>query len=233
MNVIIERMDLESIERFEELPIFPLSTVLFPGTILPLHIFEERYKQMIRYAMDNGGAFGLSYTEDAAVDRETPPEVGSVGCMAEIKAVLPVEEGRMNIVTAGVVRYRVQGFAQMSPFLIARIEPFTDDPESDAELTKLFDDIFEIGKQFLTAAQMLDESSISVNDMLPDDPEAFSFLVSSALPIDNTSRQTLLEMTSTRVRLTRLRHLITSVLSEYNQRLKIQETAKSNGHGRL
>jgi Lon protease-like protein len=226
-------MELEGIERFEELPIFPLETVLFPGAILPLHIFEERYKSMIHYAIDHGGVFGLSYTDGAGVGRETPPEVGSVGCIARIKAVLPVEEGRMNIVTAGVMRYRVQGFPQMLPFLIARIEPFTDDPEADPELTKLFDDLLEMGKQFLTAAHMLDESSIPVNEMLPDDPEAFSFLVSSVLPIDNLSRQRLLEMTSTRVRLTRLRHLIMTVLAQYNQRLKIQDVAKGNGHGRL
>jgi Lon protease-like protein len=225
--------DIEDIERFEELPIFPLDAVLFPGAILPLHIFEERYKSMLRYAIDHGGAFGLSYEQGAAVNRETPPEVGSVGCIAKIKAVMPAEAGRMNIVTAGLMRYRVQGFSQMLPFLIARVEPFTDDPEADAELTDVFDNLFEIGKQFLSAAQMLDESSIQLNEALPDDPEAFSFLVASALPLDNQSRQSLLEMTSTRVRLLRLRNLVTAVLAQYNERLKIQEAAKGNGHGRL
>ena len=53
-------MDLEEFDDITELPIFPLGTVLFPGAILPLHIFEERYKAMMRYAVDNGGMFGLS-----------------------------------------------------------------------------------------------------------------------------------------------------------------------------
>ena len=67
----------ESVEHLEEIAIFPLATVLFPGAILPLHIFEDRYKEMMKYAIENGGVFGLSYRTDAAIARETPPEIGS------------------------------------------------------------------------------------------------------------------------------------------------------------
>src|SRR5215211_1475148 len=100
-------MGLDSIESIDELPIFPLGTVLFPGAILPLHIFEDRYKQMMRRAIDGGGLFGLSYRSDAFIGRDTPPEVSSVGCVAKINAVIPLEEGRMNIISTGLVRYRV------------------------------------------------------------------------------------------------------------------------------
>ena len=75
-------MSHESTEDITELAVFPLSTVLFPGAILPLHIFEERYKAMMRYAIDNGNMFGLSYRNDAQVGRDTPPETGSIGCIA-------------------------------------------------------------------------------------------------------------------------------------------------------
>ncbi|MGH9760382.1 MAG: LON peptidase substrate-binding domain-containing protein, partial [Blastocatellia bacterium] len=73
-------MDAQGIGVVNEVPIFPLGTVLFPGVILPLHIFEDRYKAMMRYAIENRGQFGLSYRDDAAVGKDTPPEVGSVGC---------------------------------------------------------------------------------------------------------------------------------------------------------
>jgi Lon protease-like protein len=226
-------MELESTERIDDLPIFPLGTVLFPGAILPLHIFEDRYKQMMRFAIENGERFGLSYRSDAFIGRETPPEIGSVGCVAKINAVAPLEEGKVNVISTGVIRYRVLGLQQSQPFILARVEPFTDDLEPGADLNRIFNDISEICKRFLEAAQELDETGVLVNQELPEDPEDFSLIISSALPIDNDSKQNLLEMTSTRLRLTRLRQYVLSALSEYSERLKMQERAKSNGRGKI
>lgn len=226
-------MELEDAERLEELPIFPLATVLFPGAILPLHIFEERYKQMMRYAVENGGLFGLSYRNDASAGKETPPETGSVGCVAKIHAVMPLNEGKMNVISTGVVRYRVLGFQQTEPFLIAKVEPFADDLEPGADLNRIFEEMSGMCKEFLEAAQTLDEAGGVAGQDLPEDPEAFSLLISSALPIDNDAKQTLLEVTSTRSRLSRLRHFVSSALSDYTKRIKVQERAKGNGHGRI
>src|SRR5436189_5263689 len=122
-------MELETLESLEELPIFPLATVLFPGAVLPLHIFEERYKKMIRFASDHGGLFGLSFRSEAQVDVETFLDVDSVGCLAKISASMPLEEGKMNLIAVGVVRYRIVEIKQLVPFLIARVEPFRDDEE--------------------------------------------------------------------------------------------------------
>lgn len=222
----------ESLE-LEEIPIFPLATVLFPGGLLPLHIFEDRYKQMMRFAIDNGGVFGLAYQSDAAIGRETPPDIGSIGCVAKINAVVPLEGGRMNIVSTGVIRYRVVGLRQSTPFIMARIETVTDDLEPGDDLNRIFDDMADVCRRFLEAAQALDDPNAPVNQDLPDDPEAFSLMVASALPIDNDAKQTFLEMTSTRLRLTRLRPYVTSALSEYSDRMRIQKMAKGNGHGRM
>jgi Lon protease-like protein len=223
----------ESLEQLEEIAIFPLATVLFPGGLLPLHIFEDRYKQMMRFAIDNGGVFGLAYQSDAAIGRETPPDIGSIGCVAKINAVVPLEGGRMNIVSTGVIRYRVVGLTQSTPFIIARIETVSDDLEPGDDLNRIFDDIADVCRRFLEAAQALDDPNAPVNQDLPEDPEAFSLLVASALPIDNDAKQTFLEMTSTRLRLTRLRPYVTSALSDYSDRMRIQKMAKGNGHGRM
>ena len=222
----------ETLEHLEELAIFPLATVLFPGAILPLHIFEDRYKEMIKHAIENGGVFGLSYRNDAAIARETPPEIGSVGCIAKINAVVPLESGRMNVISTGLLRYRVLGLPQSTPFVIARIEFVTDDLEPGADLNQTFDEIVEMCRKFLEASQALGEPNAPVNRELPAEPEAFSLLVSSALPIDNDAKQTLLEITSTRVRLARLRQYVSAALSEYGDRLMIQERARGNGHGK-
>lgn len=223
----------ENVEHLEEIAIFPLATVLFPGALLPLHIFEERYKQMMRYAIDNGGIFGLTYRSDSAIGRETPPEIGSIGCVAKINAVVPLESGRMNIVSTGVIRYRVLGLTQSSPFILARIETVTDDLEPGEDLNRIFHEIEDTCRRFIEAAQALDEPTAPVNQDLPEEPEAFSLVIASALPIDNDAKQALLEMTSTRLRLTRLRPYVNSALSAYSDRIQTQKAAKSNGRGRL
>ena len=224
---------MESFELPDELPLFPLATVLFPGTILPLHIFEERYKEMMRYAVEHGGMYGLSFRDNAAVGRDTVPEIGTIGCLAKINAVMPLEEGRMNIISTGVIRFRITGYTQMVPFLIATIETFTDELEHDEELTRLFESMEKSGKELLDAAQQLDETDGVLNAELPEDPEAFSLVISSILPLNNETKQNLLEITSTKTRLVRLRGYILSTLSDYNARIEIRNRAKTNGHGKL
>jgi Lon protease-like protein len=139
----------------------------------------------------------------------------------------------MNIISTGVIRYRILGLRQSTPFIVARIEPVTDDLEPGEDLNRTFNEIVDMCRRFLEAAQALDEPNAPVNQDLPEEPEAFSLMVASALPIDNDAKQTLLEMTSTRLRLTRLRPYVTSALSDYSDRIRIQHMAKSNGHGRM
>src|SRR5260370_38297736 len=97
-------MKADSVKVLTEIPIVPLATVLFPGAILPLHIFEDRYKDMMRYAIENQGQFGLSYREDAAAGIETPLAIGGVGCAARINAVMPLEGGRVNVISTVLIR---------------------------------------------------------------------------------------------------------------------------------
>lgn len=228
-----ECMPSDSIELLSEIPIFPLATVLFPGALLPLHIFEERYKDMMRHAIANHGQFGLSYREDAGVGIETPPAVGSVGCAAKINAVMPLSEGRMNVISTGLIRYRILEVKQSAPFVIAAIEPFSDDPEPQADLSRLQSDTSGLTSQFLSGLQALNDAPAQEQPEFPEDAETFSLSVASALPIENETKQRLLEMTSTRLRLTRLRHYLVGSLSNLNQRLIKHERAKGNGHGQI
>jgi Lon protease-like protein len=216
----------------EELPIFPLSTVLFPGAILPLHIFEERYKAMMRYAIENSGQFGVSFRDDASIGRESQPEIGSVGCAAKIYAVMPLEEGKMNVLSTGLMRYRIVGFKQVVPFLIAKIETFGDDTEEESDLTRLYSDTRELAQKFLEAVRSLSDSGSTPAMELPEEAEAFSLLVASAVPLEDESKQALLETTSTKARLTRLRHYLINTLAKYTERLRLHDLAKRNGHGK-
>jgi len=226
-------MQGDSIEILTEIPIFPLATVLFPGAILPLHVFEDRYKEMMRHAIENQGQFGLSYREDAAVGVETPPAVGSVGCSARITAVMPLEGGRMNVISTGLVRYRILEVKQSAPFIIAAIEPFSDEPEPQADLTRLQSDTGTLTGEFLNAMQALNDASSRDDLDFPEDAETFSLSVASTLPIDNNTKQQMLEMTSTRLRLTRLRHYLVGSISTLSQRVNKHERAKGNGRVHL
>lgn len=226
-------MDIENTEGIDELPLFPLATVLFPGAVLPLHIFEERYKEMMNFAIEHDGLFGLSYRSDADVGKETLPDIDSIGCIAKINAVMPLEEGRMNIISTGIIRYRIKQLKQVVPFLLASVTTFTDDLEADADFDQLFSEMREQCREFLNAAQALSESEASFDQELPEEPEAMSLLVASMLPVDEEIKQALLEMTSTRLRLTRIRHYISTVMSEIGRRLEIKDRAKMNGHGKM
>ena len=226
-------MEIESLEGLEELPLFPLATVLFPGAVLPLHIFEERYKQMIRFASDHGGLFGLSYRADAEVDVETFLDSGSVGCLARITASMPLDEGKVNLIAVGVVRYRIIELRQLVPFLLARVEPFGDDTEEDQGVEALFKEIRELCVRFLVAAGILDESGDPLDKNLPEEAEPFSLLLSSLLPIESGPKQELLEMTSTRLRLTRLKRYVVTAIGDYNNNRMMQDRAKGNGKGSL
>jgi Lon protease-like protein len=92
-----------------ELPLFPLAVVLFPGGPLPLHIFEPRYRQMLADIRAGNSLFGISYFDASVSDREAPT-VGSVGCVARVTDAQAFPDGRSNILTVGVIRYRIEDF---------------------------------------------------------------------------------------------------------------------------
>src|SRR5215211_7159110 len=102
---------LDKVRGVRELPVFPLPLVLFPGVPLPLHIFEERYRRMLADVRASNSLFGLSnfVPDDAVEDR---PSAGHVGCATEVVEVQPLPDGRSNILTIGVARYRIVEYVE-------------------------------------------------------------------------------------------------------------------------
>ena len=122
--------DSPSVAETEELRLFPLNLVLFPGMSLPLHIFEERYKLMIGECLDGDMPFGIVLIREG-------PEVGGpatphkVGTAARIARVERLEKGQMNLQTKGERRFRIQKITQELPFLMARVEYLKDEGGED------------------------------------------------------------------------------------------------------
>src|SRR5437868_4773819 len=110
----------------EILPLFPLGLVLFPGMILPLHIFEERYKLMISECIEQNKNFGIVYYKG--------DKVCSTGCSARVLNITQkYDDGSMDILTEGMDRFNIQSTSDAKPYLEAKVNYFDDGFESDID----------------------------------------------------------------------------------------------------
>ena len=121
----------DKVRGLSDLPLFPLPVVLFPGVPLPLHIFEPRYRQMLTDISLTKNLFGLAYFDPTLSANEVPP-AGSIGCVAEVTETQTFPDGRSNILTLGVIRYRIESYVERgAPYLVAQVSYFEDDEEDD------------------------------------------------------------------------------------------------------
>ena len=213
-----------------ELPIFPLSVVLFPGVPLPLHIFEPRYRQMLSDIRAGNNLFGLSYFDASTSEKEIPPS-GHIGCVAEVTESQPLPDGRSNILTIGLIRYRIEEYVERDdPYLVARVSFFEDDDEDDKRLRENSREVAESFTRIARAVRTINDERASLPDISETEPQRLSFLVAAAMEVDSDVKMELLELRSTSERLRRLREMLTRALSNYEERARVHELAKGNGH---
>jgi len=208
------------------LPLFPLGIVLFPGALLPLHIFEPRYRRLLDDVVEGDRRFGLVLP---GIGREAPA-VGAVGTIAELRVTQPLPEGRSNIVVQGGSRYLVTRYVDAdAPYLVAVAETFDDRDEhalpadAGARLTAEFQR-FDIARRTLHDLEPDD-------DALPSEGAPLSFHVAAAMDLDLAEQQRLLELRSTRARVERLLELLPARLSEIEAGAAVHRRATSNGKG--
>jgi Lon protease-like protein len=198
------------------MPVFPLGTVLFPGLVLPLHIFEDRYRTLVRELVartdDQPHEFGvvtLRYgweveSPDFVAERpagDSSVDAGhlhEVGCTAELRQVNELPDGRFDIVTVGRRRFRVLKVeAGAAPYLTAEIEwlPEEDGPDDLAVLLAP-----RVLAAFRTYLDLL-RPDTDLIDQVPDDPTVLSHLVAATAQFTVEERQQLLAAPSTASRL--------------------------------
>src|SRR5687767_1555031 len=212
------------------LPIFPLAVVLFPGVPLPLHIFEPRYRQMLNDIRVNNNLFGVSYF-DVSTSTEDIPPAGHIGCVAEVSETQTLPDGRSNILTVGVIRYRIEKYVERGdPYLVAQVSFFEDDEEDDELLRESSREVAETFTRIARAVRTINDERASLPDISDTQPQRLSFLVAAAMEVDTDLKQELLEMRSTFERLRRLRDMLARAVSGYEERARIHEVAKGNGH---
>ncbi len=223
---------LEKVAGVKHLPLFPLPLVLLPNELLPLHIFEPRYRQMLKDAALVKNLFGVSYFEpqESFVDK---PKTETIGCAAEVRESQILPDGRSNILTVGVVRYRLLDYVEASePYLIGNVEFFEDFEEDENLLNPLSDEVFALFRRIARAAHKLGGERGRFPDVQQTEPQALSFLVTAAFNLENNLKYQMLETRSTIERLERLREILVKAVDKMEESAEIHKIAKTNGHGK-
>jgi Lon protease-like protein len=214
-----------------DIPLFPLSVVLFPGTPLPLHIFEPRYRQLLADIRQGDSQFGLSYFAGIEDGPDRPP-IGHLGCVAEVRDVQELPDGRSNILTIGVMRYRLEEYlVSENSYLVGRVNFFADEPEDEAALAPLAAEVLDLFMRIARAIRTINDDRSELPDLPVTDAEQLSFLVSAAIELEDEVKLELLEMRSTSERLGRLKEFLSRAVGDYEYRAQIHGSAKTNGHG--
>jgi ATP-dependent Lon protease len=213
-----------------ELPLFPLSVVLFPGVPLPLHIFEPRYRQMLEDIRPRNNLFGLSYF-DASTSQQEFPALGSVGCVAKVTETQAFPDGRSNILTVGVIRYRIEEYVDRGdPYLVARVSYFEDEADDSEAIEENSREVAETFTRIARAVRTINDERVNLPDIADTEPQRLSFLVAAAMEVDTDVKQELLELRITSERLRRLRDILARAVAGYEERARVHELAKGNGH---
>ena len=213
----------------DSLPLFPLPLVLFPGTAIPLHIFEPRYRRMLADCLDGDKRFGIVRLSEGVAELEIEP--GTVGSIAEIVNTEALPDGRSNIVVRGVERFTLQSFTPTShPYHVCRVETFEDDFEIGNDVDSLAAHVREVFQRVARAARTLSDDPDPLPD-LPEDAGSLSFTIAAMIDIDLDARQALLASRSPTDRLRRLDALLSSALGTIVGRAHVHTLAKTNGRG--
>ena len=209
----------ESSDGLTTLPLFPLNLVLFPGMDLPLHIFEERYRDMIGECLEKDAPFGVVLIKEGP-EVGAPAEPERIGTSTRILRSEILDQGRMNIMTKGQQRFEIEEIIQRVPHVVGRVRYLVDiEGEGCAELLPQVNEEYVELVRNLTALTGGYTSRVDI----PEDPIALSYAIAASLDMEPHLRQSLLV---TETAATRLFDLI-PLLKQGNEALR-ERMAKQN-----
>jgi Lon protease-like protein len=195
----------------EMLPLFPLGTVLYPGLVLPLHIFEDRYRQLVGELMASPEprSFGVIAIREG---RETGvagvSALHEIGCTATLRQVEEYDDGRFDLITVGTDRFRLLRLDESRPYLQGEVDLLADDTGDEAGAALAARAVRAAFAGYLDALTERGAARISVPD-LPDEPVLLSYLVAASMVVDLPDKQALLAEPDAARRLTAERALLT------------------------
>ena len=211
------------------LPLFPLPLVLLPGTPLPLHIFEPRYRRMLEDVLDGDRRFGILFKPDGLGEGELP--VGAVGCVAHIDETETLVDGRSNIIVHGAERFALHRFVvSPAPYHVGEVSDYADADEPAAALDPVVERVRDLFRRAAAAARAIAGDPAPAPE-LPDDPALVSFAAAGYIELEAATRQALLESRSAGGRLRVIEEVLAGAVGPLEVRAAVRERAKSNGRG--
>lgn len=197
-------MTFSSSVAVRELPLFPLSeVVLFPGSQLPLQIFEPRYRIMMNTILQSDGRFGVLMVDP------TQGRIANVGCCAEVVQHQRLPDDRFKVLTLGQQRFRVLEYVREKPYYVGLVEWIEDQP-TDKNLSELADEVDQLLRDVVHLSTKLTGQEIVLPDDVPELPVELSYWVAGNLHGVAQEQQILLEMQDTAARLERESEILTS-----------------------
>jgi Lon protease-like protein len=189
-----------------DLPLFPLNVVLFPGMVLPLHIFEPRYREMINRCIEEESPFGVVLIEEGQ-EVEGPALPFKVGTVARIVRVERLDDGRMNITAVGSSRFRILELDHTHSYLSGKVTHF---PVINGATRAAVEMAQKVRPKIIEYVELLSKASQTrlKLDRLPEDPTTLTYLVAIALQLNNRDKQQLLEIPGIPEMLDRERYLL-------------------------
>ena len=209
----------------EILPLFPLGSVLFPGALMPLHIFEPRYRLLIRRCIDRQRPFGIVLIRRGS---EVGPsaEPYAVGTEAKIVAESLLPDGRSYIVTRGERRFAVENLMpEAEPYLVAQVR-YLDETDGEGALDRATIALEALGAYLLAVVAVTDDSRgerALADDLRGAQPRDLAYRIAGSLAVDAPQQQALLELETTSARLaeeTRILNRETELLRDLLVRLR-------------
>jgi Lon protease-like protein len=194
----------------ETLPLFPLGTVLFPGMLLPLHIFEDRYRELMRDLLDGPeprrfGVIAIKKGRETGI--EGVSSLYEVGCTATLREAEENADGGFDVATVGTQRFRLQTLDESRAYLQGEVEFLPEDTGDSAAAGRaahLVGQAFQAYLDVLTARGL---AQVNVPE-LPEEPALLSYLVAASMIIDLPDRQALLAEPDSLSRLTAERAML-------------------------
>ncbi len=186
------------------LPLFPLGSVLFPGMLLPLHIFEPRYRLMLQRSVQHNSPFGIVLIK-AGAEVGGPAEPHHVGTTARVVGTTPLPGGRSFIIARGERRFEIERIdAESEPYLVGSVRYLEEDPGTGSAAPTLADRAAEAYGQYLTGILATSEDAhtdLALGELREGSPSDVSYRIAGGLGIDPAERQRLLETELTAARL--------------------------------
>ena len=178
----------------ETLPLFPLGTVLYPGLLLPLNIFEERYRQLVRDLLDGPeprrfGVIAIRKGRETGVDGISA--LYQIGCTATVREVAEQDDGRYHLVTVGTQRFRLASLDTSRPYLQGEVDLLEEEVGDEAAAGLAVHAVQRAFHGYVEALASRESVEVTVPE-LPDEPLLLSYLVAASMILDLSVRQDLL-----------------------------------------